>query len=90
MADSLKRILDKGIVHDVLARVGIAVVDLGIRWEARRVASIDSHLERWGQGRQRKPTNLTQDVPDSEVMTSRGRRQKQRAGSMEVNAGLRY
>jgi gas vesicle structural protein len=46
MVDLLDRILDKGIVIDVWARVILAGIDLGIRWEARIVvASIDTYLK---------------------------------------------
>jgi hypothetical protein len=43
--------LDNGIVIDVWARVILAGIDLGIRWEARMVlASIDTYLKRWTNG----------------------------------------
>jgi hypothetical protein len=46
MVDLLDRILDKGIVVDVWARVFLAGVDFGIRVEARMVvASIKTCLE---------------------------------------------
>ncbi|PYU19273.1 MAG: gas vesicle protein GvpA [Acidobacteria bacterium] len=49
MVDLLDRILDKGIVIDVWARVVLAGVDLGIRWEARMVVtSIDTYLKHAG------------------------------------------
>ena len=46
MVDLLDRILDKGIVIDIGARVILAGVDLGIRWEARMVvASLETYLK---------------------------------------------
>jgi len=46
MVDLLDRILDKGIVIDVSARVILAGVDLGFRFEVRMVvASIDTYLK---------------------------------------------
>ena len=49
MVDLLDRILDKGIVVDVWARVILAGVDLGIGWEARVViASIETYLKHFG------------------------------------------
>jgi hypothetical protein len=49
MVDLLDRILDKGIVIDVWARVILGGIDLGIRWEANIViASIDTYLEHFG------------------------------------------
>jgi gas vesicle structural protein len=49
MVDLLDRILDKGIVIDVWARVLLAGVDFGIQWEARMVvASIDTYLKHAG------------------------------------------
>jgi len=46
MLDLLDRILDKGIVIDVWARVILAGIDLGFRFEARVVvASIDTYLK---------------------------------------------
>jgi hypothetical protein len=44
--DLLDRILDKGIVIDVWARVILTGIDLGFRFEARMVvASIDTYLK---------------------------------------------
>jgi gas vesicle structural protein len=49
MTDLLDRILDKGIVIDVSARVALAGVDLGIRCEARIViVSFDTYLGYFG------------------------------------------
>jgi gas vesicle structural protein len=59
MADLLDRILDKGIVIDVWARVILAGVDLGIRWEARVVvASIDTYLKYAGPIKYTRPIGL--------------------------------
>ncbi|PYU26720.1 MAG: gas vesicle synthesis protein GvpA [Acidobacteria bacterium] len=52
MVDLLDRILDKGIVIDVWARVVLAGLDLGIRVEARIVvASIETYLKYAGPNR---------------------------------------
>jgi hypothetical protein len=49
MLDLLDRILDKGIVIEVWARVILAGIDLGFRFEARVVvASIDTYLKHAG------------------------------------------
>jgi len=49
MVDLLDRILDKGIVIDVWARVALAGIDFGMRWDARMVvASIDTHFNHAG------------------------------------------
>jgi len=49
MVDLLDRILDKGIVIDVWARVVIAGLDFGIRWEVRMVvASFNTYLNHTG------------------------------------------
>ena len=49
MVDLLDRILDKGIVIDVWARVLVAGVHFGMRWEASMVvASIDTYLKHAG------------------------------------------
>jgi hypothetical protein len=49
MLDLLDRILDKGIVIEVWARVILAGVDLGFRCEARVVvASIDTYFKHAG------------------------------------------
>ena len=46
LVDLLDRILDKGIVVEVWARVALAGVDLGIRVEARMVvASIETYFK---------------------------------------------
>jgi hypothetical protein len=46
MVDLFDRILDKGIVIDVWARVVLAGLDLGLTWEARIVvASIETYLK---------------------------------------------
>jgi len=58
MVDLLDRILDKGIVIDISARVILAGVDLGIRWEARIVAaSIETYLKHAG------PIGLRGEIP---------------------------
>jgi len=47
--DLLERILDKGIVIDLSARVVLAGLDLGIRFEVRIVvASIETYLKYFG------------------------------------------
>jgi hypothetical protein len=54
LVDLLDRILDKGIVIDVWARLTVAGVDLGITVKARIVvASIETYLEYAGAGRPR-------------------------------------
>jgi gas vesicle structural protein len=59
MVDLLDRILDKGIVIDVWARINLAGVDLGIRWEARVVvASIDTYLKHAGPIKYTRPIGL--------------------------------
>jgi hypothetical protein len=58
MVDLLDRVLDKGIVIDIWARVILAGVDLGIRWEARIVvASIETYLKYAG------PIGLVGEIP---------------------------
>ena len=52
LVDLLDRILDKGIVIDVWARLTVAGVELGITVKARIVvASIETYLEYAGPGR---------------------------------------
>jgi gas vesicle structural protein len=54
LVDLLDRILDKGIVIDVWARLTVAGVDLGITVKARIVvASIETYLEYAGPSRPR-------------------------------------
>jgi hypothetical protein len=54
LVDLLDRILDKGIVIDVRARLNVAGVDLGITVKARIVvASIETHLDYAGPGHPR-------------------------------------
>jgi hypothetical protein len=49
MVDLLDRILDKGIVIDLWARLALAGLDLGIRFEMRVVvASIETYLKHFG------------------------------------------
>jgi gas vesicle structural protein len=63
MVDLLDRILDKGIVIDVWARVMLAGIDLGIRWEARMVvASIDTYLKHAGQIKHTGPIGLLRGI----------------------------
>jgi gas vesicle structural protein len=63
MVDLLDRILDKGIVIDVWARVILASIDLGIRWEARIVvASIDTYLKHAGPIKYAGPTGLLRGI----------------------------
>jgi len=51
LVDLLDRILDKGIVIDVWARLTVAGVDLGITVKARIVvASIETYLDYAGPG----------------------------------------
>ena len=55
LVDLLDRILDKGIVIDVSARLAVAGIDLGITVKARIVvASIETYLEYAGPRRPRR------------------------------------
>ena len=63
MVDLLDRILDKGIVVDVSARVILAGIDLGFRFEARMVvASIDTYLKQASPIKYAGPIGLVREI----------------------------